>query len=176
MSATNYTPIQLYYSTTASAVPLAGNLVNGELAINITDGKLYYKNNSGVVTLIAGATAGPAGGSTTQVQYNSSGVLAGSSNMTFDGTTLTLGANPILSGGTANGVAYLNGSKAVTSGSALTFDGTTLTSVNNSTSSSILLSRTSAVARNWALGVDGDGGFRLTDSTGSVVEIGRAHV
>ena len=169
MAQSGYTPIQLYYSTTAAAVPTAGNLANGELAINITDGKLYYKNNSGVVTLIAGATAGPAGGSTTQVQYNSSGVLAGSSNMTFDGTTLTLGANPILSGGTANGVAYLNGSKAVTSGSALTFDGTTLTSVNNSTSSSILLSRTSAVARNWALGVDGDGGFRLTDSTGSVV-------
>jgi hypothetical protein len=36
----------------------------------------------------------------------------------------TLSSNPILSGGTANGVAYLNGSKVVTSGSALTFDGT----------------------------------------------------
>jgi hypothetical protein len=35
-------------------------------------------------------------------------------------------ANPILSGGTANGVAYLNGSKVLTTGSALTFDGTTL--------------------------------------------------
>jgi hypothetical protein len=35
-------------------------------------------------------------------------------------------ANPILSGGTANGVLYLNGSKVATSGSALTFDGTTL--------------------------------------------------
>ena len=32
-----------------------------------------------------------------------------------------------LSGGTANGVLYLNGSKQATSGSALTFDGTTLT-------------------------------------------------
>jgi hypothetical protein len=31
-----------------------------------------------------------------------------------------------LSGGTANGVAYLNGSKVLTTGSALTFDGTTL--------------------------------------------------
>jgi hypothetical protein len=38
----------------------------------------------------------------------------------------TFSDNPILSGGTANGVAYLNGSKVVTSGSALTFDGTTL--------------------------------------------------
>jgi hypothetical protein len=35
-------------------------------------------------------------------------------------------ANPILSGGTANGVLFLNGSKVATSGSALTFDGTNL--------------------------------------------------
>jgi Chaperone of endosialidase len=35
-------------------------------------------------------------------------------------------ANPVLSGGTANGVLYLNGSKVATSGSALTFDGTNL--------------------------------------------------
>jgi len=34
---------------------------------------------------------------------------------------------PVYSGGTANGVAFLNGSKVLTTGSALTFDGTTLT-------------------------------------------------
>jgi hypothetical protein len=44
-----------------------------------------------------------------------------SANLTFDGTNLTLG------GGTANGVAYLNGSKVLTTGSALTFDGSRLT-------------------------------------------------
>ena len=55
--------------------------------------------------------------------------LAGNGNI---GGTLavtgvaTLTANPVLSGGTANGVTYLNGSKVVTSGSALTFDGTSL--------------------------------------------------
>jgi hypothetical protein len=73
------------------------------------------------------------------------------------------------SGGTANGVLYLNGSKVATSGSALTFDGTALTSLNNSSAQSIILSRSSATARNWALGIDGDGGFRLTDATGSNV-------
>jgi hypothetical protein len=41
-------------------------------------------------------------------------------------TTLAASGNVTLSGGTANGVAYLNGSKVVTSGSALTFDGTNL--------------------------------------------------
>jgi hypothetical protein len=55
MSQAGYTPIQLYYSTTAAAVPLAANLAAGELAINIVDGKLYYENNSGVVTLLASA-------------------------------------------------------------------------------------------------------------------------
>ena len=41
-------------------------------------------------------------------------------------TTLAASGAVTLSGGTANGVAYLNGSKVVTSGSALTFDGTNL--------------------------------------------------
>jgi hypothetical protein len=53
MAATGATPISLYYSTTASQVPVNTNLVNGELAINITDGKLYYKDNAGVVKLLA---------------------------------------------------------------------------------------------------------------------------
>ena len=53
MAATGYTPISLYYSTTASTAPTSGNLVNGELAINITDGKLYYKDNAGVVQVLA---------------------------------------------------------------------------------------------------------------------------
>jgi len=49
-------------------------------------------------------------------------------------TTLSASSTLTLSGGTANGVLYLNGSKVATSGSALTFDGTNLgigTSNNN---------------------------------------------
>jgi len=42
-------------------------------------------------------------------------------------TTLSASSTVTLSGGTANGVLYLNGSKVATSGSALTFDGTVLT-------------------------------------------------
>jgi hypothetical protein len=87
MAQTNYTPIQLYYSTTAAAVPVNTNLLNGELAINITDGKLYYKDNSGTVQVIATKGAGTIGGSTTQIQYNNAGALAGSSAMVFDNST-----------------------------------------------------------------------------------------
>jgi hypothetical protein len=53
MAQSGFTPISIYYSTTASAVPTAANLVPGELAINTNDGKLYYEDSSGVVQLLA---------------------------------------------------------------------------------------------------------------------------
>jgi len=88
MAATGYTPISLYYSSTASAVPLAGNLVAGELALNTLDGKLYFKNSSNVVTLLA-STGGNVAGSNTQIQFNNSGALGASANLTWNGTTLS---------------------------------------------------------------------------------------
>ncbi len=53
MAQAGYTPIQLYYSSTPSAVPSTANLASGELAINIADGKLYFKNSSNAITVIA---------------------------------------------------------------------------------------------------------------------------
>jgi hypothetical protein len=64
-------------------------LVAGELALNTADGKLFYKDSSGVVQTMASKGTGSIGGSTTQVQFNNSGVLGGSANLTFNGTTLT---------------------------------------------------------------------------------------
>ena len=91
MAQAGYTPISLYYSTTAAAAPTAGNLVPGELAINITDGKLYYEDNAGVVQVIATkATATGPAGSNTQVQFNNSGSFGASSNFVWTGTTLAL--------------------------------------------------------------------------------------
>jgi hypothetical protein len=40
-------------SGVANSVPGSGNLIAGELAINYTDGNLFYKNSSNVVTVIA---------------------------------------------------------------------------------------------------------------------------
>ena len=57
MAAIGKTAISLYYSATALAQPVSGRLVNGELALNTTDGKLYFKNSSGVVTLLADSIA-----------------------------------------------------------------------------------------------------------------------
>ena len=92
-----------------------------------TSGQALVTNGSG--TLSFSTFTSGAAGSNTQVQFNSSGAFAGSANLTFNGTTLTAANTSVttsetLSYGTANGVAYLNGSKVVTTGSALTFDGT----------------------------------------------------
>ena len=91
MAQSGYTPIAIYSSSTATNVPLAANLVIGELAINVVDGKLYYKNSSGVVTLLAGAGgSGIIAGSNTQVQFNNSGVFGASANFTWSGTVLNI--------------------------------------------------------------------------------------
>ena len=91
MAATNFTPISLYFSSTAAAVPLAANLVAGELALNTNDGKLYYKNSSNVVTVLAGAGGtGVVAGSNTQIQFNNSGVFGASANLTWSGTALAV--------------------------------------------------------------------------------------
>ena len=97
MAQTGYTPISIYYSSTASATPTAGNLVAGELAINTADGKLFYKDSAGVVQVI-GTKGGVGSSSNTQVLYNSSGLVVGSANLTFNGTTLTLANDASISG------------------------------------------------------------------------------
>ena len=71
-----------------------------------------------------------AGGSNTQVQFNSSGNLAGSANLTFDGTTLT--ANDIIDSSlTASKPVFTNGSKNLVSTGTLGVDqgGTGLTTL-----------------------------------------------
>jgi hypothetical protein len=69
MAQTGFTPIQLYYSSTTTNVPLAANLANGELAINITDGKLFYKDNSAAVQVIGWKTVPTSAGGTGLISY-----------------------------------------------------------------------------------------------------------
>ena len=97
MAQPTYTPIQLYYSTTAAAVPVNTNLASGELAINITDGILFYKDNGGTVQKIG---------------YKLTPTTAGGTGLTSF---------------TANGVVYASSTSALATGSALTYDGTNFT-------------------------------------------------
>jgi hypothetical protein len=137
----------------------AGDIVSGRVYQIEYDGTRFQLLNpsaSSVASFSAGSTG-----------FTPSSATTGA--VTLAGTLATTNGGTGLTSFTANGVVYASSSSALATGSALTFDGTALTSLNNSTAQSIILSRTSATARNWALGIDGDGGFRLTDATGSNV-------
>jgi hypothetical protein len=90
MAQAGHTPIQLYHSTTPGAAPTAGNLVPGELAINIADGKVFYENSGGTVTQLSGGVnyVVKTANYTTQ---DKEGVLA---NTTGGAFTVTLPASP----------------------------------------------------------------------------------
>jgi hypothetical protein len=90
MAQSGFTPVQLYRSTTAAAVPLAANLAAGELAINLTDEKLYFENASGVVKVLADSTYV---GTVTSVAAS-----GGTTGLTFTGSPITSSGTLTLSG------------------------------------------------------------------------------
>jgi len=140
-------------ATTGTSSQLLGSNGSGGFS-NVTVGSgLSY--SSGTLSATGGGGGGTPGGSDTQVQFNDGGSFGGDAGLTYNKTTdvltvagsfngphngtvgattantgafttLSATGNVTLSGGTANGVLYLNGSMVATSGSALTFDGTNL--------------------------------------------------
>lgn len=134
MPATNFTPIQLYRSSTGAAQPTAGNLQAGELAINFADGRLFYKDNAGTPAVqIIGARFGAnktigetiAAGLSASTGITGSGALVFATSPTF--VTPTLG---VASATSVNKVAIT----APATGSTLTIaDGKTLTASNSIT-------------------------------------------
>lgn len=149
MAQSGYTPISLYYTTTALAAPTAGNLVNGELAINITDGKIYYKDNAGVVKLFGSS------GDVSSISFGTTGLtpatatggavtVAGTLATTNGGTGLaTVGSNGQVLGVSGGVLAYITPSGttgsnltiALTGGAAApaTFNGSTAVTIDYST-------------------------------------------
>jgi hypothetical protein len=90
MAQTGFTPIQLYYSSTASTAPTAGNLAAGELAINITDGKLFYKDNANAVQVIAWKVTPTSAGGTGLTSYTAGDMLYYAANTVL--SRLAIGA------------------------------------------------------------------------------------
>jgi hypothetical protein len=152
MAASGFTPIQLYYSATSTNVPLAGNLAYGELAININDGKLYFKNSSNVVIKIAdaaAATGSVSGGTAGAIVYQSAPNVSTFLNIGSNGFVVTAsGGVPVytnpasltvgsantathVAGGVANQIVYQAGAgdtefapAPVTAGTVLGWSGT----------------------------------------------------
>jgi hypothetical protein len=111
VAATNFTPIQLYRTSTATAVPSAGDLAAGELAINLTDEKLYFKNAAGTVKLLA-SNSGSAGSVTSvDVSGGTTGLTTSGGPITSSGTITLAGTLAVANGGT--GVTASTGTTAV---------------------------------------------------------------
>ena len=159
MAQAGYTPISLYYSTTAAAVPLAANLAAGELAINIVDGKLYYENNSGVVTLLASAAGslcdvvGPASSTdnaivrfdstTGKLIQNSVGILSDAGILTGL-TGITSSGSITFSSLTSGRVPYATTAGLLTDSAGLTFDGTNFATTGTATAAKLIPTGSSA--------------------------------
>jgi hypothetical protein len=80
------TTIQLKYSTVTGNTPTS--LEQGELAINLEDGKIFYSNTANVIKSIENFP-GPAG-LNGEVQFNDSGDLGANSSFTYDKDSETL--------------------------------------------------------------------------------------
>jgi len=163
MAQTGFTPIQLYFSSTTTNVPLAADLANGELAINITDGKLFYKDNAAAVQVIGWKVVPATAGGTGQTSYaigdllyaNTTTTLAklpdvATGNALISGgvgvapswgkiglTTHVSGVLPVANGGTNASTASITSFNNITGYSASGATGTTTTNLVFSTSPSI---------------------------------------
>lgn len=163
MAQTGFTPIQLYSSSTATNVPLAANLATGELAINITDGKLFYKDNSAAVQVIGWKVVPATAGGTGQTSYAVGDLLyadttttlaklpdVATGNALISGgvgvapswgkiglTTHVSGVLPVANGGTNASTASITSFNNITGYSASGATGTTTTNLVFSTSPSI---------------------------------------
>ena len=153
MSQTGYTPIQLYYSTTASNTPSVANLSLGELGINLADQKAYMLNAAGtaVVTLVGtlgnqnansvSITGGSVNGTTIGATTASTGAFTTISATGVITSTVATGTAPFTIASTTQ-VANLNAATAGTATNA-TNVGTTDNTSSSSTYYPTLVSATS---------------------------------
>ena len=106
MAQTGFTPIQLYNSSTTTNVPLAANLATGELAINITDGKLFYKDNANAVQVIGWKVVPATAGGTGQTAYAVGDLLYANTTSTLAKLADVATGNALISGGVGVAPSY----------------------------------------------------------------------
>jgi hypothetical protein len=141
MAQTGFTPILLYASNTVSQAPSASDLTNSasgsELAINITDGKLFYKDNANAVQVIGWKTVPTTAGGTGLTTYTAGDLSYYASGTTFTKLAIGTTGQILTSTGSAPQWSTLSG-VAVTTFSA----GTTGFTPNSATSGAITLAGT----------------------------------
>jgi len=114
----------------------SGQVTAVSIATNET--ALVYYNGTDYVKVVGTATAGAAGGATTQVQYNNAGVLAGITGATSNGTALTLVA-PVLGAATATSLQGIIGNVTPAAGSFTTLGASSTATLNTLVSSGATL-------------------------------------
>jgi hypothetical protein len=126
MAQSGFTPIKLYLSTTPAAVPTAGNLEPGELALNNADGKLFYEDSAGVVQVLA--TKAGASGTVTSVDVSggTTGLTTSGGPVTGSGTITLAGTLAATNGGTGQ-TTYTDGQLLIGNSSGNTLAKATLT-------------------------------------------------
>lgn len=166
MSQSGYTPIQLYRTATTGTAPAAGNLANGELAINYNtaDMALYAKNSGGSVKSLMNNPAGlkypTADGTANQVIKTdgagnlsfvtpASGVSL-SANNTWTGTQTFAGTSSVLA-------SILNNSAEVATISATAATGT----INYDVTTQSVLYYTTNASANWTVNFRASSGTSL---------------
>jgi hypothetical protein len=123
--------LTLANAATGNAPTLSATGDDTNIGINITP------KGSGVVTIsnLAVTTIDATNIEVTNIKAKDGTAAASIADSTG---VVSITANPVLSGGTANGVLYLDGSKVATSGSALTFDGTNLATTGTATATKLI--------------------------------------
>ena len=101
------TTIQIKHSTVAGNVP--ASLANGEISINSADGKIFYAKPNGAIFFISTDTATGPAGLNGEVQFNDSGVLGSTANLSIikANGTLTVGGS-VRSAGSPGDSAFIS--------------------------------------------------------------------
>lgn len=103
MAQSGFTPILIYSSTTVSQAPAAGSLTNStlgsELAINITDGKLFYKDNANAIQVIGWKVRPATAGGTGITSYAVGDLLYADTTTTLAKLADVATGNALISGG-----------------------------------------------------------------------------
>jgi hypothetical protein len=175
MAATGYTPILIYASGTASNVPSASNMTSSasgaELALNYADGKLYFKNSAGNVTLLADSSK------TTPVTTFSAGTTgltpstATSGAITLSGTLVAANGGTGQSSYTTGDILYASGSSAI-SKLAIGTNGYVMTSSGSAPQWSATSGITIGTATNLAGGATGSLPYQSSAGTTTFLSAG----
>jgi hypothetical protein len=174
MAQTGYTPILIYSSSTTTNAPSAGSLTNStlgsELAINITDGKLFYKDNGNNVQVIAWKTTPTTAGGTGLTSYTAGDLLYYASGTALSKLAIGTSGQWLGSSGTApqwNAPAALT--KTDDTNVTLTLGGSASTALLNAASLTLGWTGTLAVSR-------GGTGTGTAFTAGSVIFAGTSGV